>query len=77
MHQKCSKAWDMQFHWLCDHIAQEQLHIFWDKGTHNLADYFTKHHPPIHHIKTRPTYILKNHMTQSFYSSVHNMLARV
>ena len=46
---KRSKSWDMKFNWLRDRSAQQQFNILWDKGTRNMADYFTKHHPPSHH----------------------------
>jgi hypothetical protein len=55
--QKCSKSWDIRFHWLRDRIAPKHLKVFWDKGLNNLADYFTKHHPPHHHRLMRPKYI--------------------
>ena len=29
--------------------AQNQFQIFWDKGSHNLANYHTKHPPPEYH----------------------------
>jgi hypothetical protein len=66
--QKRSKSWDMRYHWLRDRIAQGQFHIFWDKGINNLADYFTKHFPPSHHIEIRPNYILKNHIVRVLQS---------
>ena len=47
---KCTKAMDMRFHWLRDREAQGQLKFVWEPGKTNLADYFTKHHPPAHHI---------------------------
>ena len=59
MRVKQSKSWDMKYNWLRDRIAQEQFNIKWDKGVNNLADYFTKHHPPNHHKTIRSTYILK------------------
>ena len=34
----------MQYHWLRDHQTQCQFNIYWDKGSNNHADYFTKHH---------------------------------
>ena len=78
MRQKRSKAWDMRYHWLRDHEAQEQFKIFWDKGINNYADYFTKHYPPSYHIATRPTYILKNHLViQNLNYEIQNVLARV
>ena len=54
MHQKRSKSWDMKYSWLQDHVAQDQFNIKWDKGAHNLADNFTKHHPPSHHKVSDP-----------------------
>jgi hypothetical protein len=41
--QKRSKAIDMLFYWIRDHVQQGQFHIFWKRGIHNQADYFTKH----------------------------------
>ena len=52
-----SKAMDIRFYWVQDRVTQGQLRIQWKKGDTNLADYFTKHHPPTHHIKMRPTYL--------------------
>ncbi len=50
---KHTKAIDMQFHWLRDQEAQGQFKIYWRPGGTNLADYFTKHHPPAHHVNVR------------------------
>ena len=49
MKRKRSKSWDMRYHWLRDRTLQQHLQIYWDRGSNNHADYFTKHHPPIHH----------------------------
>ena len=58
MKQKMSKSWDMRFNWLRDRsVIQKLFRIYWDKGTNNLADYFTKHHAPAHHKHMRPVYI--------------------
>ncbi len=46
---KQTKAMDMHFHWLCNREAQGQFKISWRPRRTNLADYFTKHHPPAHH----------------------------
>ena len=51
---KATKAMDMRFHWLCDREAQKQFRIYWRPGKTNLADYWTKHHPVVHHKKMRP-----------------------
>jgi hypothetical protein len=48
---KRTKAMDMHFHWLQDHEAQEQFN--------NLADYFTKHHPPAHHANMRAEFLTR------------------
>ena len=57
MKPKHSKTRDMKWHWLIDKEVLEQLRVYWYKGMINDADYFTKHHLPIHHCKMRPCYI--------------------
>ena len=54
MKQKRSKAIDVRFYWLRDRAQQGQFYIFWESGKNNLADYFTKHHPPTYHKAMRP-----------------------
>ena len=61
MRNKRSKAWDMRFHWLRQDALKKFLKVFWDRGSNNHADYYTKHHSPSHHKETRPTYILKGY----------------
>jgi hypothetical protein len=46
----------MRLHWLRCREAQGQFRYYWDKGTTNLADYSTKHHPPAYHLAHRPTH---------------------
>ena len=41
---KRSKSWDMNLHWLRNKEFLKKFKILWDKGEHNGADYFTKHH---------------------------------
>jgi hypothetical protein len=55
--QRRSKSMDMRFHWIRDRVKQGQFHVYWEKSTHNLADYFTKHHPAEHHRAMRPLYL--------------------
>ena len=55
IHQKKSKSWDMRYHWLRDRQTQKQFNIYWDKGSNNHADYFTKHHPAKYHQEIRRT----------------------
>ena len=56
---KRTKAMDMQFHWLHDREVQGQFKIYWRPGGTNLADYFTKHHPPAHHVNVRAEFLTK------------------
>ncbi len=50
---------DMRFHWLRDREVQGQLKFVWKPGKTNLADYFTKHHPPAHHVNVRSEFLTK------------------
>ena len=59
--QHHSKAIDMRFYWIKDHISQGQFIVHWHKGTDNLADYFTKHHSPAHHQLMHSHYLLDLH----------------
>ena len=54
---KRTKAMDMRFYWIKDRVRQGHFRIHWKPGKGNLADYFTKHFPPSHHIQVRPTYL--------------------
>jgi hypothetical protein len=56
---KRTKAKDLRFHWLQDHEAQDQLRIYWRSGKTNLADYFMKHHSPVHHISVRTHFLTR------------------
>lgn len=74
--QKLSKSWDMRYHWLRDRATQRQLRIYWDKAKLNeLADYFTKHHAPQHHIYMRPKIMhMLNIMLDKIYISSKNKI---
>ena len=50
---------DMHFEWLIDREAKKQFRIYWRSGKTNLADYFTKHHPPSHHWNIRGDFLTK------------------
>jgi hypothetical protein len=56
---KRSKAFDMRYHWLKDRIEQLHFDLYWAPGRLNIADYFTKHHPPNHHKQMRYTRYLQ------------------
>jgi hypothetical protein len=46
---KRTKAMDMRFHWLRDRgVNQKQFRFYWQPGTMQRWDYWTKHHPPSH-----------------------------
>ncbi len=47
------KSLEMRLNWLKCRESQDQFRIFWDKGSHNWADYHTKYHPPEYHIAHR------------------------
>ncbi len=56
---KRTKAMDMRFHRLRDRKAQGQFCIYWRPGTTSLADYFTKHHPPAHHVNDSSEFLTR------------------
>jgi len=39
--------------------AQGQFRIHWRPGKTNLADYFTKHHAPAHHVNIRSEFLTR------------------
>jgi hypothetical protein len=49
-----NKSMDLRLWWLCCQESQQQFRYYWDKVSHNWADYHTKHHPPIYHKANRP-----------------------
>jgi hypothetical protein len=49
----------MRFHWLRNREAQDQFRIYWWPGKTNFTDYFTKHHPPLHHVNVRSEFLTK------------------
>jgi hypothetical protein len=65
--QKRSKAMDMRFYWIRDRVRQNQYHVNWRHGSTNHADYFTRHHPPKHHVAMRPAYLLETNQ-DNYYS---------
>ena len=50
----------MRLYWLVDRAQQGQFNVCWESGKKNLADYFTKHHPPTCHEKIRPACLLED-----------------
>ena len=54
---KRSKAVDMRYHWIRDRADLGEYAILWGPGADNLADYFTKTHPPSHYQTMRSHYV--------------------
>jgi hypothetical protein len=50
---------NMQFHWLRNRESQDQFKIHWQSRKANLADHFTKHHPPNDHTDVRAEFLTK------------------
>ena len=73
MVMKKSKSWDMNLHWLRDKETQTYLKIHYEKGSGNGGDYFTEHHPTIHHRGQRKRYMTDTIcMLSSSISSIYN-----
>ena len=54
--QKRSKSCYMRYHWLRDKSLHKNINIYWQKGSNNHGDYYTKHHLPQHHKLMRSKY---------------------
>eukprot|EP00804_Cyclotella_cryptica_P029536 CCRYP_020583-RA/>CCRYP_020583-RA protein AED:0.35 eAED:0.26 QI:0/-1/0/1/-1/1/1/0/1386 len=52
-----ARAMEMQFFWVTDQVKQRFFNVRWQPGQENLADYFTKHFEPRHHLNVRPWYL--------------------
>ena len=49
MRTKLLKSFDMRYWWIKDRIQQNMFDLILASGKKNVADYFTKHHPPWYH----------------------------
>jgi hypothetical protein len=49
-----TKSMDLCLWWLRCRESQQQFCYYWNKDSHNWADYHTKHRPPIYHKANRP-----------------------
>jgi hypothetical protein len=58
---KRSKAIDMRYNWIRDRVANGDYVVLWGPGESNLADYFTKTHPPHHYRTMRATFVRDKH----------------
>jgi hypothetical protein len=52
-----------------DDEAQEQFRIYWRPGKANRGDYWTKHHPPSHHVEVRPEILTSYKTLMDFRTS--------
>jgi len=58
---KRSKAIDMRYNWIRDRVTNGAYTVLWGPGDSNLADYFTKTHPPHHYRSMRSTFVRDKH----------------
>lgn len=58
---------EMRFYWVRDRVRQGQYLIYWKKGRHNKADYYTKHHPSSHHQAIRPSVLHMNDRSKNYF----------
>jgi hypothetical protein len=56
---KRTKSMDMQHYWLKCREAQEQFRFYWRPGGMNLANYWMKHNPALHHQNMRAEFLTK------------------
>ena len=68
--QKRTKAINMRFWLLVDRVSQNHFSIHWSPGSTNLADYFSKHHSPVHHVEMRKTFLYTKNEKSPTYSDV-------
>ena len=47
----------MRYFWVLDQTEQNYIKVEWHPSLENLADYFTKHFPKLHHIRMRHIYL--------------------
>ena len=60
----------MKWYWLRDIDVLKKMRVYWYKVTKNDADYFTKHHPPIHHRQMRTRYIHVSNLVRTITQTV-------
>ena len=60
----------MKWNWLRYKEVIDKIRVYWDKVTNNDADYFTKHHPPIHHRQMRPRYIHTSNLVRTITQTI-------
>ena len=68
------KLMDMKYHWLHDRMFLGQIRHYWFPGKENNGDYVTKHHAPIHHQATRPTFLTSLTIVQTLQNWLSSLL---
>ena len=58
---KRTKSIGMRYHWIRDRVQQGHFHVQWQKGEHNLADFFTKALPAKTHQDLMPLLVHTPH----------------
>ena len=66
---------DMRFYWVQDRVDQGEFRIYWSPGSENLADYFSKRHPPSHYINVRPIYLYETNSPTTLQGCVEILAA--
>jgi hypothetical protein len=56
---KRTNAMNMRFHWLRNQEAQGQFKNLLATGADKSSNYFTKHHPPAHHVNSEVSFSLE------------------
>eukprot|EP00804_Cyclotella_cryptica_P019747 CCRYP_009656-RC/>CCRYP_009656-RC protein AED:0.39 eAED:0.39 QI:0/-1/0/1/-1/1/1/0/229 len=56
---QCSRSMEMCYFWIADQVARKQFAVHWHPGLENMGDYYTKHHPTLHHQQVRPYYLFE------------------
>jgi hypothetical protein len=64
-----TKAMDMRFHWLCCRESQGRFRYYWQPGSNNQANYWTKHHSAAHPIKKHPSILTSKFILNALQAS--------
>lgn len=62
--EKKSKFFYTKYHWIRDRVRLKHFLILWKPGKSNIADYFTKVHPPFHFRHMRSYFVSDPKNTQ-------------
>jgi hypothetical protein len=71
------KSMDMKYHWLCDRFFCGHFRHYWAPGKENNGNYVTKHHAPIHHQATHPTFLTPLTVVQTLRNQLSSLLPAV